>query len=145
MRGARRNKIKNALANPPENLDENKRVLIKKGPTSMQTSLKQLEENYAGKTEWKGIENGGVLSVPVEEFRMINHPKPDRSGNINFGNKKGRGGGNLIKSYTIAETVADLNEKVLNEYERQKENTQSALLHLHNVICLDIGVKHVHI
>ena len=44
----------------------------------METSLKELEENYASKAEWKVIEGGGVLSVPVEEFRIINPPKPDR-------------------------------------------------------------------
>ena len=48
------------------------KVLIKKGPTSVETSLKDLEENYASKPEWKVIERGGVLCVPVEEFRMIN-------------------------------------------------------------------------
>jgi hypothetical protein len=54
--------------------DENLRVLIKKGPVSEETSLKELEENYARKPEWKVIEEGGVLSIPVEEFRMIINP-----------------------------------------------------------------------
>ena len=60
--------------------DEKLKVLIKKGPVSEETSLKELEENYAGKPEWKVIEEGGVLSIPVEEFRMINPAKPDREG-----------------------------------------------------------------
>ena len=45
---------------------------------SVETSLKELEENYARKPEWKVIEDGGVLSIPVEEFRMTNPPHPDR-------------------------------------------------------------------
>ena len=72
-------------------MDETLRVLIKKGPVSVDTSLKELEENYASKPEWKVIEGGGVISVPVEEFRMINLPKPGRSGKVQFEEKKGKG------------------------------------------------------
>ena len=55
-----------------ETPDENLRVLIKKGPVSVLTSLKELEDNYERKPEWKVIEEGGVLSIPVEELRMQN-------------------------------------------------------------------------
>ena len=68
-REARRNKISKLLESPLESPDENLRVLIKKGPVSVETSLKELEENYASKPEWVVIEEGGVLSIPVEEFR----------------------------------------------------------------------------
>ena len=54
------------------------KVLIKKGPVSVETSLKELEEIYASKPEWKVIEDGGVLSIPVEEFRM-NDPQKLRT------------------------------------------------------------------
>ena len=77
-REAMKSKISKLLESPLENPDENLRVLIKKGPVSVETSLKEVEENYASKPEWKVIEEGGVLSIPVEEFRMINPPKPDR-------------------------------------------------------------------
>ena len=87
-RGARVNKIKRMLDSPGETPDENLRVLIKRGPNKEETSLKELEENYASKPEWKVMEGGGVLSVPVEEFRMINPPKPDREGNIGQERKK---------------------------------------------------------
>ena len=70
----RRNKIVNLASKPKETPDETCRVLIKKGPVSVETSLKELEENYESKPEWKVIEEGGVLSIPVEEFRMINPP-----------------------------------------------------------------------
>ena len=43
------------------------KVLIKKGPVSVETSLKELEEIYASKPEWKVIEEGGVLSIPLED------------------------------------------------------------------------------
>ena len=72
QRAGRRNKIKKLFDSPlkpPE--DEIVKVLIKKGPVSIETTLKELKENYASKPEWKVIEGGGVLSVPVEEFRMI--------------------------------------------------------------------------
>ena len=84
LREERRQKIKKLQNSELVVLDENLRLLIKKGPVSVETSLRELEENYASKPEWKVIEGGGVLSVPVEEFRMINLPKPDRRGNVKF-------------------------------------------------------------
>ena len=113
VRIARGNKIIKAKKSPPSNHDEDKIVLIKMGPTSKETSLKELEENYSSRPEWKVIDNGGVLSIPVEEFRMINPPKPDRCGNIEFGKKKGKGAGNLIESYPVSQTIANLNEQIL--------------------------------
>ena len=91
QRAERENKIKKLLNSSPKTLDDTRRMLIKKGPVSVETSLKELEENYAGKPEWKVIEEGGVLSIPVEEFRMINPPKPDREGNVEFGRQKTAG------------------------------------------------------
>merc|ERR1712083_810425 len=78
----RKHIIDKALDSPLNSLNNLKRVLIKKGPVSVETSLKELEEDFAKKPEWKEIEDGGVLSIPVEEFRMIELPQPDRSGNI---------------------------------------------------------------
>ena len=72
VRVARGKKFKTIMDSPQDIPDENLRVLIKKGPKSVETSLKEVEENYARRPEWKVIENGGVLSVPVEEFRMTN-------------------------------------------------------------------------
>ena len=72
--------------------NENYRISIKKGPVSTKTSLKELEEYYESKPEWKLIKDGGVLSVPVEELRMENLPKPDRSGQVVFKEKRGGGG-----------------------------------------------------
>ena len=57
----RANKILKLASKPKETPDENCRVLIKKGPVSVETSLKELEEKYANKLEWKVIEDGGVL------------------------------------------------------------------------------------
>ena len=34
------------------------RVLIRKGPVSVAISLKELEDSYKSKPEWKGIEDG---------------------------------------------------------------------------------------
>ena len=57
----RANKILKLASKPKETPDENCRVLIKKGPVSVETSLKELEDNYERKPEWKVIEDGGVL------------------------------------------------------------------------------------
>ena len=108
-RAARRNKInKLSTSVMTQYPDKDKQILIKKGPISVGTSLKELEENYASKPEWKVIEEGGVLSIPVEEFRMINLPKPDRAGKVQFGKKKG--GGHQIESYCVGQTSKNLNE-----------------------------------
>ena len=100
-------------------------MLIQKGPVSVETSLKELEENYASKPEWKVIEEGGVLSIPVEEFRMINPPKPDHSGNVEFGKKEG-GGGKLIENYPVCQTIENLNAEVLANYNETLESAKNA-------------------
>ena len=73
-REARTNKIYKLATRVNETPDENCRVLVKKGPVSVETSLKELEDNYESTPEWKVIEDGGVLSIPVEELRMENPP-----------------------------------------------------------------------
>ena len=88
----RRNIILSLATKPKETIDENLRVLIKKGPISVETSLKELEENYENTPEWKVIEDGGVLSIPMVELRMENPPRPDRSGQVVFKEKKAGGG-----------------------------------------------------
>ena len=84
-RGGRRNKINKLLTSSQQTPYGNLRVLIKMGPVSEELSLKELEKIYANKPEWKVVEEGGVLSIPVEEFRITNPQK-------NFGKaKKGIG------------------------------------------------------
>ena len=124
-REARRNKIFKLMGSQLKNPDENLRVLIKKGPLSVETSLKELEEKYARKPEWKVIEEGGVLSIPVEEFRMIDLPKPDHAGNINFGKRK-EGKGKTIEDYPPARTVVNLNQQIVLKYNQEKEEAKAA-------------------
>ena len=52
----RRNQIIKLPTRPTEVPDENYRVSIKKGPVTVETSLKELEDNYKSKPEWKVIE-----------------------------------------------------------------------------------------
>ena len=118
-RGARKTKMNKLSAVPLHFPDEHMRVLIKRGPVSVETSLKELEENYVSKSEWKVIEGGGVLSIPMEEFRMINLPKPDHSGSVGFGKKKG--GGKQIDSYPVAQTMNNLTDEVLVKYSEDRE------------------------
>ena len=104
----RENKIKKLATKAKETPDENCRVLIKKGPVSVETGLKELEDNYASRPEWKVIEDGGVLSIPMEELRMENPPRPDHSGQVVFKEKKG-GGGKQIESYSVVQTIDNIN------------------------------------
>ena len=52
-REARKNKISKLLTSAPDSLDDLRKVLIKKGPVSEETSLKELEEIYASSEGWR--------------------------------------------------------------------------------------------
>ena len=119
-RGARKKEISKLSTHPMQFPDEEKQVLIKKGPVSVETSLKELEEDYASKPEWKVIEDGGVLSIPVEEFRMIDPQKPG-----NFGKAKGKKG-TKIENYTVGQTIENLNALLLTKYDEENEKSKAA-------------------
>ena len=121
----RRNKISNLATNSAETPDKNYRVLVKRGPVNVETSLKELEEDYESKPEWKLIKEGGVLSVPVEELRMENLPKPDRSGQVVFKEKKG-GPGKHIDNYPISQSINHMNELLLGKYEEETARAKAA-------------------
>merc|ERR1712130_877537 len=120
----RTNKISKLISKTKETPNENLRVLIKKGPVSVKMSLKELEENYERKPVWKVIEDGGVLSIPVEELRMEKPPRPDRSGQVVFKEKKG-GGGKQIESYSVVQTIENLNEVIRDKYEEEKQKAKA--------------------
>ena len=63
LRVNRRNKISSLATSSKESPDENYRALINKGPVSVETSLKELEDNYESKLEWKIIEKATRESV----------------------------------------------------------------------------------
>ena len=65
-----------------------------------------------------------MLSVPVEELRMENLPKPDRSGQVVFKEKRG-GGGKQIESYPVGQTINKLNEEIRDKYEEEKQKAKS--------------------
>ena len=125
VREVRRNKITKLSSSSPMTPDEQFRVLIKKGPVSVETSLKELEANYEKTPEWKLIEDGGVLVVPVEELRMNNIPKPNHSGQIVFQEKKG-GGGRHIENYPVGQTVENINEMLREKYDEEKQKANAS-------------------
>ena len=57
---------------------------------------------------------------------MINPPKPDREGNIEFEKKRGKKGVNQIESYTVGQTVPHLNAILIEKYNTVKENSEAA-------------------
>ena len=67
IRVARKSKISKMLSYPVQRLDENQKVLIKKGPVSAVMSLKEVEEKYKSKPEWKVIEESLMtrLNIPT--------------------------------------------------------------------------------
>ena len=52
---------------------------------------------------------------------MINPPKPDREGKFKFVEKTGKGARNLIDNHPVSQTIANLNEKVLDKYNIEKD------------------------
>ena len=98
-----KNKIAKMLGSPQQSPDENFKVLIEKGPVSVETSLRELEQTFAGKPSWKKIKDGGVLSVPLEEFRMEDPPQPNEAGQIDFskGLKEPRKFSKVSKKFSI--------------------------------------------
>ena len=118
--GDRVNKIR-----PKESPDEKCRVLINTGPVSVvETSLKELEDSYKNKTEWKVIEDGGVLSIPVEELRMENPPRPDQSGQVVFQEWSDGGGRKQIDSYPVGQTIENMKALIREKYDEEKEKAR---------------------
>ena len=115
-REARLEKIKELSASPQESPNENLRLQMKQG--SEETSLRQLEGTFANTPEWKVIEAGGVLSIPVEELRMLKPPKQDRSGQYVFDQRKGE---KQIDSYCTGRTIRNLRAEILERYNKEKE------------------------
>ena len=83
--------------------DQNCRISIKKSPFYVETCLKELEEDYESKPEWKLVKEGKVLSIPVKELRMKNLPKQ-----VVFKEKKG-GQGKQIDNYPVGQTIDKMN------------------------------------
>ena len=124
-REARKNKINKLVNSPTQSLDEEVRILIRKGPVSEESSLRKLEEVYGSTSSWKTIEDGGILKIPLQEFRMIHPPQPDlASGQIDFGKAQGERG-TKIENYTVAQTSENLNALVLHKYNEAKENAKA--------------------
>ena len=57
---------------------------------------------------------------------MINLPKPDRNGDIEFVEKKGKGAGNQIENYPIAQTISNLNGQILEKYNIEIDKAKAA-------------------
>ena len=107
-------------------MDETKRVLTKRGPVSVEMSLSELEEDFAMTPDWKVVgSEGGVLSIPADEFRMTNLPEPDSAGKINF-ELASMGRGTRIEHYPPAQTDGHMNEKIKLEYDEEVGKAKAA-------------------
>ena len=122
----RQNEIIKMLGSSKQPVDENFKILIKRGPVSKETSLKEIEESYASTAAWRKIEDGGILGVPLEEFRMIHPPRPDqKSGQFDFG-KGQHGKGAKIENYTVAETITSLSALLHENFIQEKVMAKAA-------------------
>ena len=106
--------------------DVDLRILIKKGPVSVDTSLKELEDHFEaeGTSEWTIINGDKVHSVPVEEFRLENPPCPNHSGQVVFGKKQG--GRKQIDNFPVGQTIGNMNAFVLDKYKEAKQTANIA-------------------
>ena len=86
------------LRESEQGIVESKTIIIRKGPSvSVETSLKELVDIYKKTPEWDLVSNGGVLSVPVEELRTTNLPKPGPDGCLDF--SKMKKGAHVIQNF----------------------------------------------
>ena len=60
-RARRQNIIAKLITKSASAPDENCRISIKRGPVSVETTLKELEEDYEGKPEWKLVKDVFVI------------------------------------------------------------------------------------
>ena len=67
-----------------------------------------------------------MLSIPVEELRMENLPKPGRSGQVVFKEKKG-GQGKQIDNYPVGQTIDKMKELLKEKYVEEKEDLSPKL------------------
>ena len=139
-RVSRRNKTLKLLQGSPQALDEEKRILIKKGPVSAKTSLREIEIHYKSRPEWRVVEEGGVLSIPVEEFRMVK-PSPkwtqavqetkkqgllEKVGKIFSKAPRNKPSMRDIEHYPVGVTSEKLMEQSLGTYQEFKESAKKA-------------------
>ena len=116
QRDQRANKIKKMLKSSPKILDDpgTHRVLIKKGPISVKTSLLCKQAWVEGDWGWRSAQHpyGGV--------------QDDQSSKTRKNQKKGRGAGNQIESYPAGQTIKNLNEQIMAKYKEEKEKAKTA-------------------
>ena len=125
-RDARKSKISKLIKSNMQPVNEKIKILIKKGPISKELSLKEIEDIYSSGASWKQIEEGLVHSVPLEEIRVIDFPKPDRwPGQVEFATTRG-GSGTKIENYTVVQTIANLNASILEKYKEEREKAKAA-------------------
>ena len=123
-RDARKSKISKLIKSNMQPVNEKIKILIKKGPISKELSLKEIEDIYSSGASWKQIEEGLVHSVPLEEIRVIDFPKPDRwPGQVEFATTRG-GSGTKIENYTVVQTIANLNASILEEEDAETRVSQ---------------------
>ena len=87
LRGERGKTVSKLKTETITDLDKTKRAKINSGPTSVETCLEDLEVSFSKQQEWKVIKEGGVLNIPIEEFRLEHRPKPNHKGETQFGRK----------------------------------------------------------
>ena len=102
------------------------RVVVKTTEETAKTSTEEMKENFAKTAEWKVIEGGGVLSVPVTELRLLNMPGPDRrTGKREFEKHQVRAKTNVIDYYSVDQTERRMNDELKAEYDRVKDSGMS--------------------
>ena len=113
------------LRESEQGIVESKTIIIRKGPSvSVETSLRELEDIYEKTPEWDLVSNGGVLSVPVEELRTTNLPKPGPDGCLDF--SKMKKGAHVIQNFPVGQTIQNLKEEILAKYNQAREDAEAS-------------------
>ena len=87
-------------------VDLTKSIILKESPSSTPfINLKDIETKFEETDEWKDVKEGGVLPIPVLEYRLQKPPRPNPDGKVEFEKKKKKQKTKTIDSYSIAETT----------------------------------------
>ena len=100
-------------------------MLITKGPAGpVTTSLEDLEEEFRNTNEWERMAQGGIHSIPVVRFRLMENIRPDKSMSFQFEEhykKKVGKGRKDIDGYRQDETDIRINDKIKKNFEEVKQ------------------------
>ena len=119
-------KIKKAQLEPPKQIDESKKIFIKKGGKhGTKIKLKGLNDIMRATEEWKEVAKGNGLVVPNGELRLKTLPRADKAGKRGFEKNVKKKKKTDIEAYTMDWTEERLRSHVDDIYNEAKADDKT--------------------